>query len=121
MSEQDPRSITAVVHGIANNVEDLVHAQVRLAKAELREGVRQTAQAAKLVGIGAALGQLAVGFILLACVNLLATRLPLWASALIVGGVVGVIAIALLAGGLGRLKHIDPAHSSLVPHGRPHG
>ena len=96
MSEQDPRSIAAVMHGIVGNVEDLVQAQVRLAKAELIQVVRQRGRAAKVLGVGAALGQLALGFLLLAGVSLLGTRIPLWAAALIVGGTVGVAAVAFI-------------------------
>jgi len=119
MSEQDPRSIAAVMHGIVGNVEDLVQAQVRLAKAELIQVVRQRGRAAKVLGVGAALGQLALGFLLLAGVSLLATRIPLWAAALIVGGTVGVAAVALIVVGAGRLRHIPPAATtSFASHGR---
>jgi uncharacterized membrane protein YqjE len=119
MNEQDPRSITAVMHGIVGNVEDLVQAQVKLAKAELIEVLHQTGRAAKLLGVGAALGQLAVGFMLLAAVSLLASIVPLWAAALIVGGAVGLVAIALILGGAARLRYITPpATTSFASHGR---
>jgi hypothetical protein len=107
------------MHGIVGNVEDLVQAQVSLAKAELLQVLHQTGRATKLLGVGAALGQLAVGFLLVAGVSLLATIVPLWAAALMVGGAVGLAAVALIIGGAGRLKRIAPAATaSLASHGR---
>ena len=119
MSEQDPRSITAVMHGIVGNVEDLVQAQLKLAKAELIQVLHQTGRDARLLGVGVALGQLAVGFVLLAGISLLATIVPLWAAALIVGGAVGLVAIALILSGAARLRHITPpATTAFASHGR---
>jgi len=107
------------MHGIVGNVEDLVQAQVKLAKAELIQMLHQSGRAAKLLGVGAALGQIAVGFLLLAAVSLLATLMPLWAAALIVSGAVGLVAIALIMGGAERLKHITPKPAtSFASHGR---
>ena len=119
MSEQDPRSITAVMHGIVGNVEDLVQAHVKLAKAEVVQVLQQSGRAAKLLGVGAALAQLAVGLLLVAGVSLLATVVPFWAAALIVGGAMAIVAIALIIGGAGRLKLITPmANTSLASSGR---
>lgn len=109
MSDQDPRTITAVMHGIVGNVEDLVHAQVRLAKAELVDAAQQTGRAAKLLGAGAALAQISIAFILFAGVTLLATVVALWAAALIVGAAVGIVAVVLIAGGADRLRQIGPS------------
>lgn len=119
MTEPESRSFTAVVHGIVGNVEDLVQAELQLAKAELVQAAHQGARASRLLGAGAALGQLALGFVMFAAVTALATRIPLWAAALIVGGLFAIAAMALLAGGLGRLKQIAPLrHIPDAPFGR---
>lgn len=108
MITEDTRSITAVVHGIVGNVEDLVQAQIRLAKAELLQSARGAGHAAKYLVAGIALGQIAAAFLLLACVYLLAEQMPPWAAALIVGVVVGIGALILLSGGLRRLNDATP-------------
>lgn len=101
--EQDNRSITRVLQGIVGNVEVLVESQVDLAKAELREVIAEGTHAAVPLSIGMALGQLALGVLLLAAVSGLATRYPLWLSALAVGMVTAVVALVMLAQGRRRL------------------
>lgn len=45
MTEPESRSFTAVAHGIVGNVEDLVQAELQLAKAELVQAAHQGARA----------------------------------------------------------------------------
>lgn len=97
--EQDNRSITSVLHGIVGNVEVLVESQVGLAKAELREVVQDGVRAVVPMWLGVALGQLAIGVLLVAAVTALATRYPLWLAALGVGIVTGVVALVMIAQG----------------------
>lgn len=119
MISEDPRSITAVVHGIVGNLEGIVNAEIRLVKAEMIQAGHRTAHAATALLIATALGQLAVGFLLLACVELLSTRIAPWLAALIVGGGVAVAAAAFVTTAIGRAKRISPATSaSLVSEGR---
>ncbi len=119
MSSEDPRSITAVVHGIVGNLEEIVKAEIRLVKVELMQVARATGHAGTALVAATVLGQLALGFLLLAVVDLLATRLAPWAAAVIVGGGAALTSIAFLAAGLARLKRITPANSaSLVSEGR---
>jgi hypothetical protein len=119
MISEDPRSITAVVHGIVGNLEGIVKAEIRLVQAEMMQTGHRTVHAATALLIATALGQLAVGFVLLAGVELLATRIALWLAALIVGGVVAIAAAAFMAKAIGRSRQITPAtHASLVSEGR---
>ena len=48
-------------------------------------------------------------FLLLAVMLAIATALPAWASALIVGAALAVVAAAALAGGMRRFRTIHPA------------
>lgn len=114
-TEQDNRSITRVLHGIVGNVEVLVESQVGLAKAELREVVRDGAQAAVPLGLGVVLGQIAIGLLLLAAVSALATRYPLWLSALAVGVVTGIVALVMIAQGRRHLALVGQSPDSAPP------
>jgi len=121
--EQDNRSITRVLHGIVGNVEVLVESQVGLAKAELREVVRDGTRAAVPLGIGVALGQLAIGLLLLAAVSAIATRYPLWLAALGVGVGTGIVALVMIAQGrrhlalVGQSPDRAPARRGGTSHG----
>ncbi len=113
--EQDSRSITGVLQGIVHNVEVLVISQVELAKAEGRETVRDGAKAMVPIGLGAMLGQLALGLLLLAAVSGLATRYPVWLSALGVGVITGIVALVMIAQGRKQLALLGqlPTNASL--------
>ena len=50
------RSISVVLYDIVRNLQDIVRAEVRLAKTELREELAKAQSAGLLVGIGAAAG-----------------------------------------------------------------
>jgi uncharacterized membrane protein YqjE len=121
--EQDNRSITGVLHGIVGNVEVLVEAQVGLAKAELRELVQDGVRAVVPMWLGVALGQLALGLLLVAAVVGLATRYPLWLAALGVGIVTGVVAMVMIAQGRRQMASIGhssdraPARRGGISHG----
>jgi uncharacterized membrane protein YqjE len=110
--EQDNRSITRVLHSIVDNVEVLVESQVELAKAELREAGQEAKAAVLPLSLGLSMGQLAVGLLLLAAVSALATRYPLWLSALIVAVVTGVVAFVLLAKGRRLLASVGQSSSA---------
>ncbi len=121
--EQDNRSITRVLHGIVGNVEVLVESQVGLAKAELKEVLRDGTRAAVPLGLGVALGQVAIGLLLLAAVSALATRVPLWLAALGVGVCTGIVALVLIAQGrrhmglVGQSSDRAPARREGTSHG----
>ena len=113
--EQDNRSITRVLHSIVDNVEVLVESKVELGKAELREAVHEAKAAVLPLGMGIAMGQLAVGALLLAAISALATRYPLWLSALAVGVVTGIAAFVMLAQGRRLLALVGQSSSATAP------
>jgi uncharacterized membrane protein YqjE len=88
-----------VVKDIISNVQEMVRSEIRLARAELREEASTSANAAKLIGMGAGLGLFAAAFILTTVALLLALVMPAWVATLIVGAVLGVAAMVLLAKG----------------------
>jgi uncharacterized membrane protein YqjE len=96
------RSVSAVLHDIVGNVQDIVRSEMRLAKTELREELGKSRNAGILLGVGVLLLTFGLVFLLLAAVYALSAVVPDWAAALIVGG--GVALIAALCVGLGISK-----------------
>lgn len=108
------RSFAEVLQDITANVQDIVRLEVRLARTEVREEVGKAASAGTMLGVGAACGLFGVLFTLLAAVYGLALVLPLWASALIVGGVLVVTAAVTARIGLARWRSVDPVPDKTI-------
>lgn len=98
------RSVPQLLQDIGSNLEDIARSEFLLAKVEVKEEVARTAKASTTLGVGVALSFYALGFLLLAAVYGLATQVAVWLAALIVGGVVAVIAFATIAAGKSKLQ-----------------
>ena len=103
------RSIPEILQDVLSNIQDIVRAEVRLAKAELGEELNRARSGGILVGVGAVAAIFSALFLLLACVYVLGLIMPNWAAALIVAAAVGVAAAVTLGLGLKRLKTIQAA------------
>jgi len=101
------RSIPDILKDVLTNIQDIVRAEVRLAKAELGEELSRARSGGLLVGVGAVAAIFSALFLLLACVYALSRVMPNWAAALIVAAVVGVAAAVTLGLGLKRFKTIQ--------------
>ena len=89
------RPISAVLHDIVGNLQDIV-------RSELGDELAKSRTAAVLLVVGALMLSFSVVFLLLAIVYALSAVMPGWAAALIVG--VGVGVGAALCFGLGMKK-----------------
>ena len=103
------RSIPEILQDVLTNIQDIVRAEVRLAKAELGEELSRARSGGLLLGVGAVAAIFSVLFVLLACVYGLSRVMPDWAAALIVAAAVGVGAAVTVSLGLKRLKTIQAA------------
>jgi hypothetical protein len=103
------RTIPEILHDVLANIQDIVRAEVRLAKAELGEELSAARSGGLLIGAGAVAAIFSTLFVLLACVYALSRVVPDWAAALIVAAAVGVAAAVTLRLGLKRLKTIQAA------------
>jgi drug/metabolite transporter (DMT)-like permease len=107
------RSIGAVLGDIAQHIQGIVKAELRLAKTEVRQELVTAGSAGVLVVAGGVGALIAVVFCLLAAVYALSTVIPSWAAALCVAFAVGIVAAAIIAGGLKRIAAIRVAPTTV--------
>lgn len=114
MPVDNSRSITDVFQDIVGNVQQIVRAEVRLAKTEITEEASKAARAASITAGGVVSALFAVWLLLLTILFALATFLPLWAAALILFVIVAVVTVVLLAAGKKRFKTVHPAPEKTI-------
>ncbi|TCH97479.1 phage holin family protein [Roseococcus sp. SYP-B2431] len=113
MSDETQRSVPDLLGDLVTQATTLVRQEVQLARAEINE---------KVSSVGAAIGAMAIGGILLLAALIILLQaavaalveyagLPATIAALIVGVVVAVVGYIALHGAMGRLKS-----ATLVPH-----
>lgn len=103
------RSIPEILQDVLTNFQDIVRAEMRLAKAELTEELGAARSGGILVGVGAVAAIFSALFLLLACVYALGRVMPNWAAALVVAAAIGLAAAVTLSLGLKRFKTIQAA------------
>jgi uncharacterized membrane protein YqjE len=105
MGSEDPRqmSLGELMKQLADQTSRLVRNEVRLAKAELTEKAQSYGRAAGMLAAAAVVGLLAGIAFTMFLIYLLKLALPLWAAALIVTVLYGVVGFALFAAGKKRL------------------
>ncbi len=108
------RSVIDIVKDIVANVQEIIRSEVRLATVEMREKAAQTGKAGAMLAAGVVVGLYGIGFLLAGIYNAIATALPAWASALIVGGVLAIIAGGMIGAGRKRLKQVNPTPQQTV-------
>jgi uncharacterized membrane protein YqjE len=89
---------------LREDVAALIHSEIDLAKTEVTEKIKMHAKAAVLIAVAIPFVLLALLAFLFSGIAALALAVPLWASALIVGGVLFVIAAVLALLGLRSVR-----------------
>jgi len=100
---EEAQSISALVNGVIKDLQDLLRAEIQLAKTELKEDATAAGAAAGAMVAAGLFGLIGLIFLLLTLMYGLATRLPLWASALIVAVLLLVVAAVLALWGKNKL------------------
>jgi uncharacterized membrane protein len=100
----DPRSIAQVLGDVVSNLQDILHAEIRLAQAETREELRTLRSASALMLIGVLGGLLSAFFLLLAVVAALSFVISVWVAALIVALVMAVVCAIILRAGANQMR-----------------
>ena len=112
-ASNESRPIGDLLSGLVTDISSLFRKEVQLAKTEASEKVSETMTAAGSIAVGGILALGALGVFLTALVALLAGLLvaqgvaPLWANALaaiVVTGVIGLIAWTFISKGRNALK-----------------
>jgi len=99
----DGRSIRQILQDIVNHINDIIRSELRLAKTEVQENVRDFAKAGTWIGVALVLALYALGFLLLSAVYALQAVMASWLAALLVGIAVGTVAALLYLGGRKKL------------------
>jgi uncharacterized membrane protein YqjE len=110
MDTEDPRqqSLGELVKRLAEQTSRLIRQELRLARAEMTEKAQGYSRGAAMLGAAAFTALLTGVALTLFLVYLLRLAMPLWAAALIVTVVYGVVAFALFKTGQTRLKEAAP-------------
>jgi flagellar motor component MotA len=103
-SKLSTRPISSILQDMLKNLSEIIRSEIQLAQAELRQEAREMARAGTYLAAAGVFGFLTLGFFLLSAVYALATVMPAWLAAILVGVLTGVVATALLVMGRRRLK-----------------
>jgi predicted phage tail protein len=100
-------SLPELTRRLADDFKLLARQEAELAKRELTEKLSQAARQAVQLALGA--GALLFGLLVLlaAGVLALATIMPAWAAALLIGGALSLLGIVLVLSGKTKLSRID--------------
>jgi uncharacterized membrane protein YqjE len=101
------RSIASLVKDIVGNLQQIIRAEVRLAKVEVAEELTRAGRAMVLLAAGVLVATMALGCLILAAVYGLAHFVQPWAAAVLVALGLGVIGGVLVAIGAMQLKRVS--------------
>jgi putative superfamily III holin-X len=102
------RSLADLFQDIVRNVQEIIRAEVSLAKAEVREETSKALWSITWLVAGAAAGVLALVFALWTAAYALALVWPIWAATMAVAAILAVTAAGLLLSGKQRLTRVHP-------------
>lgn len=105
---QQERSVGELLGELATETASLVRAEVKLATTEMTQKASDAGKQAAVIAVGSLLAAVSLLVLLSALVLGLGTLIPMWASALLVGAVVGVVAFIVIQVGVTALKRVDP-------------
>lgn len=108
------RSFTVVLQDIMRNVQEIIRAEVRLAKAEIREEASKALSSMVWVMVGAVCAAFALTFLLWTVVYAVGLVWPMWAATLVVAAVLGIAGAVMLSSGIRRMKDVSPTPERTV-------
>jgi hypothetical protein len=106
---QMQRTVPELLGSIVNNIQQIIRSEFALAKAEIGEKATKASKPASALGAAFLMAFYGLGFLLLAAVYALSTVMVAGFAALIVGGVLVLISVALAISSVKKLKSLRPA------------
>ncbi len=100
------RSIATVLRDIVGNVQQIIRAEIRLAKVEIGREVSKVRRSVTLLLIGGVISAMSLGFVLLAGVDALSLVVAPWMAALIVGAAAAGIGAIFIAIGMTQMQQV---------------
>ncbi len=97
-----------LVKRLSEQIPQLVRDELRLAQAELQQKGKRAGIGAGLAGAAGLISLFGLGALVIAVIAAMALVLPVWAAALIVGGVLLLVAGGLALAGIGQVKRATP-------------
>jgi cyanate permease len=107
MSLHSERTLPEVLTGAIGNIQEIIRSEFQLGKAEIKASIVKMSGLAAMIGVGFTISLYAIGFILLAIVYKLSTMMEAWMAALLMGGVLALIAIIILFSATNKLKQVN--------------
>jgi uncharacterized membrane protein len=101
------RSLSSLLKDIVGNLQEIIRAEVRLARVEVAGELSKAKRAVVLLVVGGLFGVMALGFLLLAAVYLLAHYMQPWAAAVLVAVGAGIVGGVLIGIGARQLKLVS--------------
>jgi len=104
---QQHESIGNLITDLANQSAGLVRDEVALAKQEVSEKITSLRSGVIMIALGAFVGLVAALALCAAAIAGLAEYMEPWQAALLVGGVLALIAAIVVFAGLGQVKRVN--------------
>jgi Putative Actinobacterial Holin-X, holin superfamily III len=101
-------STRAILQDVLRDVANILHAEVRLARAEVKEDLRTAGRAGGLFGAAALCGVLAAASLTACLIAGLSLIMPIWLAALLAALFLACMSAAFYAGGRDRTKQMKP-------------
>ena len=108
-AKADHHTVAELTKQASQQLSDVVRSEMRLAQAEMKEKGKKAGVGGAMFAGAALLGLLALWAIVFAVIAAISTALPVWASALIVAGVLLLTAGALAVLGKYEFGAVGPA------------
>ena len=100
-------SLGRLFRDLADDISDLTRKEIELARTETMEKVSNASKAVISMAAGGSIAYAGLLFLLAAAVLVIATWVPYWLSAVIVGGVAVIVGLIMVQGGRSALQNTN--------------
>lgn len=101
-------SLRAVLEDVLRDVTNIMHAEVRLARAEIKDDLRNTGKAAGMFGAAGLCGLLCAASLVACLISGFALIMPVWLAALLAALFLACMGGAFYGGGRARMRDAKP-------------